>query len=94
MLKQIVFFTLLIVFVLLQMQLWGQDGTRATLVRQNQQELEMLERITLQEERTQALADDIHYLRENPEAIEARARHDLGMIKPDENLIFLPTTEP
>lgn len=90
MLKHIVFITLLLVFALLQMQLWGKSGTRAMLERQNQQEFEVLDRINQHEGRAQEIAEEIHYLRNDPDASEARSRQDLGMIKQDEILIFLP----
>ena len=93
MLKQIVFIVLVFVFVLLQIQLWGKEGSRTALDQQNQQELELHEKIATHETQIQSLEESTLHLHKNPDATEERARHDFGMIKADETLIFLPENE-
>ena len=93
MLKKIVFAALAFLFLLLQVQLWGTEGTRATLREQKQQQAELLERIEHHEEHIEQLQEENAALRQDPGVVEARARHDFGMIKPDETLIFVTPTE-
>ncbi len=76
--------TLFIAFVLLQYRLWVGDGGILE-VRNLQQELQRqeanLERLR---DRNSALAAEVQDLKQGYEAIEERARSELGMIRKDE----------
>ncbi len=75
---------LAVVLVLLQYRFWFGDGGLTELwqlqrtIEQQQQEIAALK------ERNQALEAEVVNLREGLDAIEERARSDLGMIKDDE----------
>lgn len=42
----------------------------------------------------QALLEEIHALKNNPEYIEVLARKELGLVRPDEVIFFLPKSPP
>ncbi|HRQ63361.1 MAG TPA: cell division protein FtsB [Xanthomonadaceae bacterium] len=75
---------LLVLLLLLQLRLWvGAGGMREvwrleSAVESQQQENEE------HRQRNEALAAEVHDLREGEEAVEERARSELGMIKPGE----------
>ena len=83
---------LLLVALYLQYALWFQRGgvrdvrkLRAAVAEQNAE-------IQLLRDRNQALAAEVIDLKQGLEAIEERARSDMGMIKEDE--VFFRTNEP
>ena len=76
---------LLVLLVLLQVKLWLGDGGIHDL-----RELERTEELQAEEnrgleERNQALMAEVEDLKEGQDAIEERARTDLGMIREDES---------
>lgn len=85
---------LLIILVLLQAKLWlGEGGMR------DRQELERAVEVLEQEnraleERNQALMAEVKDLREGRDAIEERARTDLGMIEDDETFYQVIEDDP
>jgi cell division protein FtsB len=50
----------------------------------------LLAEISQLREKSRALEKDVQNLRENPDAIAARARRDLGMIRKGETVYLLP----
>ncbi|HZX70212.1 MAG TPA: cell division protein FtsB [Rhodanobacter sp.] len=75
---------LLLLLIGLQLKLWSGNGSmhevdslRLAVKKQSQ------ENTTLQK-RNQALAADVHDLKHGDQAVEARARTELGLIKPGE----------
>jgi cell division protein FtsB len=85
--KLIVF--LLILIAGLQYRLWLGDGG----IREYRETLQRIEELKQEGEQRQirnaAIAADVRDLREGTEAIEERARHDLGMIKEGETFVQL-----
>ncbi len=75
---------LLVLIVLLQVQLWTGPGSIQQIIAY-QQRLEGLRReVQDKQERNQSLYAEVLDLRKGQEAIEERARNELGMVKPDE----------
>ena len=85
--KLIVF--LLILIAALQYRLWLGDGG----LREYRETLQRIEDLKQEGEKRQirnaAIAADVKDLRDGTEAIEERARHDLGMIKEGETFVQL-----
>lgn len=77
--------TILVVLLLyLQFKLWVGDGGIPDVMHvQNEVDIAKTSEKKLQE-RNQALAAEVHDLKQGLEAIEERARNELGMIKTDE----------
>ena len=75
---------LLILIVLLQLKYWiGDGGVREVEALQARVEAQARENAQL-EQRNAALAAEVNELREGKEALEERARSELGLIKPGE----------
>ena len=76
-----------ILFIILQYDLWVGDGSLATVwhlqknIEQQSQENKQLQ------ERNKALEAEVADLKEGKDAVEERARSDLGMIKQGETYI-------
>ena len=75
---------LAVVLVLLQYRFWFGDGGLTELWQLQRTIEEQQQEITVLRERNQALEAEVVNLREGLDAIEERARSDLGMIKEDE----------
>ncbi|MCK4493862.1 MAG: septum formation initiator family protein [Methylococcales bacterium] len=70
--------------LLLQMRLWTGDGSLAQ-VYEYQQKLEVLNKQYIEnKERNEVLYSEVLNLRNGTDALEERARHELGMIKKNE----------
>ena len=83
---------LALLFVLLQYRLWVGEGSLAevnNLRHEIAHQRSELERLWARNRALQAEVDD---LREGMEAIEERARNELGMVKPGE--VFYQVVEP
>ena len=75
---------LIVVFCLLQYRLWFGDGNLLVL-RRYQQRIEELEQVARKlRDRNQILRAEVENLTKSTDAIEERARQDLGMIRKDE----------
>lgn len=83
----IVFLT--IALLILQYRLWVGEGSFAELVRLNDSIDKQVEDNTRLLERNQLLDAEVMALREGKDAIEERARNDLGMIKKDETFFMI-----
>lgn len=84
--------SLVVVLLGLQYRLWVGEGSLADVVRLNQEiESQALENDRLKE-RNRVLATEVESLKSGLDAVEERAREDLGMIKPGET--FFMVVEP
>lgn len=80
---------LFLIFVYLQYRLWIGDGSIAALVNlQDEMEKQSAENARLQE-RNRLLTAEVFALKNNADAIEERARTDLGMIKKGETFFMV-----
>ncbi len=78
---------LTVILVLLQYRLWfTHDGLPAVLYLHRQVEIQRQDNDVL-EERNKMLAADVHDLKSGLDALEERARNDMGMIKPGETFL-------
>jgi cell division protein FtsB len=78
---------LTVILVLLQYRLWfTHDGLPAVLYLHRQVEIQRQDNNVL-EERNKLLAADVHDLKSGLDALEERARNDMGMIKSGETFL-------
>lgn len=87
---RVILIALVVVLVLLQVQLWQQFSevrTLRELVEEQQAENEELEK------RNEALAAEVEDLRAGLEAIEERARSELGLIRKGEDFFLIVDPE-
>lgn len=75
---------LLILLVLLQFKLWFGDGGFRAVTRLEERVVEQVEMNEALEQRNNELQAEVEDLRERLDAVEERARNELGLIKPDE----------
>jgi cell division protein FtsB len=86
---------LLIVLLLLQYKLWLGEGGFAGVRRLEQRVAEQAEENKFLVQRNQELQAEVEDLRQGYEAIEERARSELGMIRQDEEFYqVVPATPP
>ena len=77
----------------LQYALWfGQSGHFAQLRLQAQLDLQE-QRVATLAQRNRLLTAEVRALQQDPGALEARARHDLGMVRRGEVFYLVPDTE-
>jgi len=87
---RIILIALLVILLLLQVQLWRQFNEMQSLrelVEEQQVENEELEK------RNEALAAEVEDLRAGLDAIEERARSELGLIREDEEFFLIVDPE-
>lgn len=85
---------LFLIFIYLQCRLWIGDGSMAALVRlEDSIEKQSAENSQLQE-RNRLLAAEVLALKNTTDAIEERARKDLGMIKKGETFFMVLQSAP
>ena len=75
---------LILVLILLQYKLWLGEGGFADIRRLEQKVAEQIEENAKLEQRNRELQAEVEDLREGYEAIEERARNELGMIREEE----------
>ncbi len=75
---------LLVMFFILQYRLWVGQGSLAEVASLERQILGQQARIAEMEERNARLRAEVESLKKGLDAVEARAREDLGMIKEGE----------
>lgn len=80
---------LLILLVLLQYKLWLGEGGFTDVKRLEQKVLEQEQENALLEQRNLELQAEVADLREGVEAIEERARSELGMVKEEEEFFLV-----
>jgi cell division protein FtsB len=78
------FLALLVLLLFLQFRLWVGEGSFAEVWRLNQDVAEQKLENTRLRERNEALEAEVKDLKQGLDAIEERAREELGMIKEDE----------
>ncbi len=78
---------LLFLFVLLQYDLWVGDGSLATVHHLQQAVQSQQQENTKLKQRNASLAAEVADLKQGSEAIEERARSELGMIREGETFI-------
>ncbi len=92
---RILLVVLLIVLLALQYKLWLGEGGFANVRRLEQRVAEQVEENKFLEQRNQELQAEVEDLRQGYEAIEERARSDMGMIREDEEFYqVVPGTPP
>lgn len=87
---RVILIALLVILLLLQVQLWRQFSEMQTLrqlVEEQRAENEELEK------RNEALAAEVEDLRAGLDAIEERARSELGLIREDEEFFLIVDPE-
>ncbi len=88
MISRILIFSLLFLLIQLQYQLWFGKGGHQDLQLLQQLQAQQSTENTLLQQRNASLAADAEDLKYGTEAIEERARSELGLVKPNE--IFVP----
>ncbi|WP_457673833.1 cell division protein FtsB [Thiolapillus sp.] len=81
---RLLFAVLLVMFFVLQYRLWVGQGSRAEVYRLERQIERQQARLEDMRERNDKLRAEVESLKSGLEAVEARARLDLGMIKEGE----------
>lgn len=81
---KLIFAVLLATFVVLQYRLWVGQGSLAEVVQLKRQIAQQEKRIEEMRERNSVLRAEVNDLKQGLEAVEARARSELGMIKEGE----------
>ena len=91
---QLVFGALLLLLLALQYRLWVGEGSLAEVMQLERQLAIQAAELADLRERNATLQAEVDDLREGLEAIEARARSELGLIRPGETYFqLLPATE-
>jgi len=78
---------LLLLFVVLQYDLWVGDGSLATVWHLHQEVDKQKQKNQELDVRNKALEAEVQDLKKGMDAVEERARNELGMIKKDETFI-------
>lgn len=76
-----------LLFLVLQYDLWLSDGSLATIWRLQQEIIAQESENKIISERNEALVAEVKDLKKGGDAIEERARNELGMIKKGETYI-------
>ena len=82
-------YTLLIILVLLQVRLWKGNGSLPDVWKLEEIKATQLEENTKLTERNESLAAEVRDLKEGMEAIEERARNEMGMIRSGETFYLI-----
>jgi cell division protein FtsB len=88
---------LLILLIVLQLKLWTGEGGMHDVVRLRESVAKQKEDNQTLKTRNDALAAEVQDLKEGKDAIEGRARSELGLIKPGETfyqIVGPPESEP
>ncbi len=75
---------LILLLLFLQYRLWFDSGGVMNMLHLKKKFVSQTEKNNQLKARNEDLLDQIRSLQENTDAVESRARHDLGMIKKDE----------
>ncbi|HID44921.1 MAG TPA: cell division protein FtsB [Chromatiaceae bacterium] len=89
---RLLFVLLLVMFMVLQYRLWVGQGSMAEVYRLQQKIDSQQQQLARMKERNARLRAEVQSLKTGLEAVEARARSDLGMIKEGET--FFQVIEP
>ncbi|MCK4951654.1 MAG: cell division protein FtsB [Gammaproteobacteria bacterium] len=85
------FVILIILFIVLQQKIWVADGGMSDVFQIGNEVEQQRNTNTKLKERNQALEAEVRDLKQGLEAVEERARSELGMVK--ENEIFYQVVE-
>lgn len=80
---------LLVVLLMLQYRLWVGDGSFANMVQLNSEIAKQSEQNARLIERNRLLNEEVLALKSSQDALEERARNDLGMIKKGETFFMV-----
>lgn len=81
---KIIFIFLVLSLIFLQSRLWLESGGVVDMVRLKKQYVVQVAENEKLKKRNQKLIDQIVNLQKSPDAIEAHARSEIGMVKKDE----------
>ncbi|WP_339899524.1 septum formation initiator family protein [uncultured Gilvimarinus sp.] len=84
---------LIVIFVGLQYRLWVGDGSYAHRARLEQEIVRQSAKNEQLLERNRVLAVEVEDLKTGHQVVEARARHDIGMIKDGETFFMTHTPD-
>jgi cell division protein FtsB len=84
----------LVLFLLLQYRLWIGNGSLTEVHHLRSAKIELAEENNRLVERNQSLAAEVLDLKQGQEAIEERARSEMGMIKTDETVFQIIDNNP
>lgn len=84
---------LIVLFIGLQYRIWVGEGSYAELAQLKREMNKQLAENTYLKERNRLLMIEVEDLKNGEDAIEARARKDMGMVKKDETFFMLNSTE-
>ncbi len=87
--KKGVMVTLGLLLLLLQYSLWGGEGSLLDVLRLSKAIVQEREGIAKLSQRNQTLDNEVQALKLHPEALEERARSELGMIKQGETFFIV-----
>ena len=93
-LPRILFWILVIIFFSLQLRLWIGDGSLAEVWHLNSAIEQQSRENHLLEERNKRLRAEVKDLKEGTDAVEERARTQLGMVKEDETFFLIKDENP
>jgi len=91
---RLLFGVLLLMFVVLQYRLWVGQGSLAEVAQLKRQIAQQELRLTEMRERNSILRAEVNNLKHGKEAVEARARNELGMIKEGETFYQIVQPKP
>ncbi|SIN91696.1 cell division protein FtsB [Sulfurivirga caldicuralii] len=94
---RLIVFAALALILLLQVRLWSGDDGLAELNQLEKKVNSLQQQVEQQKATNRTLEEKILAIRNDPRALEALARQELGMLKADERfirLIVLPATQP
>ncbi|MGR9045553.1 MAG: cell division protein FtsB [Gammaproteobacteria bacterium] len=83
-LSKVLITIIVLLIVHLQYRLWFGDGSIQQIWQYQTRLDELSQQVQQKKERNEALYGDVLDLRKGQEAVEERARHELGMIKENE----------
>ncbi|PCJ39590.1 MAG: cell division protein FtsB [Moraxellaceae bacterium] len=88
-LPRVLFWLLIAIFVFLQLRLWTGDGSLAEVWQLRGEIEKQQQKNHVLSERNRRLSAEVKDLKEGLDAVEERARSQLGMIKKDETFYLI-----
>jgi len=92
-LPRVLFWLLIAIFVFLQLRLWTGDGSLAEVWQLRGEIEKQQQKNHVLSERNRRLSAEVKDLKEGLDAVEERARSQLGMIKKDETFYLIINEE-
>lgn len=91
--QHVISLSLLLLLVVLQRQIWGPGSTSIELNMLAIETQELHHRLDTHAQRNAKLSKEIKTFHNDPNAMEAKARRNLGMIRNGETFFFMPDGE-